>query len=449
MNKELNKIVVELNERLLENYKDDTELFARLTEIQSEIGLLYDDRPTCPFLRPHFMSRSRYDEVAKAAKHIAEAAQSLTDAALENAELFAKLDLTEKEAKMARTDPGYEKLCVTSRLDTFIGDESFKFLEYNAETPAGVGDQMQLEIVLEQIPEIRKFLTENAHWRPKPQQKLLQSLFTVYREFGGKKGKPNIAIVDWEGVSTEAEFYTLKDYFESKGFRTLIVDPHELEYDGEKLRAGSFEIDIFYKRVLIHEFLEKFDETHPFIRAYTDGKICMANSFRVKLAHKKASFAIMTDEKYAKLFTPEQLETINNHVPWTRKVEEGKTTFENQKIDLIEYLRKNREKFLLKPNDDYGGKGISVGWETSESEWDSALDEALTDSFIVQERAEIEKRTFPVFAQRVELEELLIDFDPFLFLNEVEGGLVRLSASSLVNVTQGGGQSALIVLEDF
>lgn len=449
MNKELNKKVIELNEQLLENHKNDTELFSHLTEVQSELGLLYGERPTCPFLRPHFMSRTRYDAVAKAAENIAKAARNLSDAALENDEIFAKLDLTEAEAKMARIDPGYEKLCVTSRLDTFIGDESFKFLEYNAETPAGVGDQMQLEIVLEQIPEIKQFLSENTHWRPKPHQKLLQSLFTVYREHGGKKGKPNIAIVDWEGVSTEAEFYTLKDYFESRGFRTLIVDPHELEYDGEKLRAGSFEIDIFYKRVLIHEFLEKFDETHPFIRAYQDGNICMANSFRVKIAHKKASFAIMTDEKYAKYFTSEQLETIKNHLPWTRKVEESKTKFEDREIDLIEFVRKNREQFLLKPNDDYGGKGISLGWETSQSDWETALSEGLKDSFIVQERAEIEKRVFPVFDESVELEELLVDFDPFLFLNEVEGGLVRLSSSSLVNVTQGGGQSALIVLEDF
>ena len=47
------------------------------------------------------------------------------------------------------------------------------------------------------------------------------------------------------------------------------------------------------------------------------------------------------------------------------------------------------------------------------------------------------------------MEELLIDFDPFLFRGKVEGGLVRLSSSSLVNVAQGGGETALIVLEDF
>ena len=132
-----------------------------------------------------------------------------------------------------------------------------------------------------------------------------------------------------------------------------------------------------------------------------------------------------------------------------RKVKDSKTTFNGEEIGLLEYLRQNRETFLLKPNDDYGGKGIVLGWETSQSDWETAINEALQDSFIVQERAGIEKKAFPVYSEEVKMEELLVDFDPFLFLNKVEGGLVRLSSSSLVNVTQGGGQTALVVLESF
>ncbi|MEZ5425120.1 MAG: hypothetical protein R2747_02540 [Pyrinomonadaceae bacterium] len=448
MKSEVSQIVGELNQRLLENHRNDSALFAELTDVQAQLGLLFDDRPTCPFLRPHLMPRTLYDEIARAAETIARAARRLADAALENREILEKLDVSEREEELARINPGYEKLCVTSRFDTFIGPDGFKFLEYNAETPAGVGDQMQLETVLGQIPEIREFLSDNRHWRPQPHQKLLRALFQTYRETGGKKSKPNIGIVDWEGVSTESEFYILKDYFESMGFRTLIIDPREIEYDGTTLMAGNFEIDIFYKRVLISELLEKFDDSYPLMRAYRDGNIFMANSFRVKLIQKKAAFALMTDEKYADLFTPEQKEMIDRHLPWTRRVEQCRTVFDGSEIDLIEFLRKNREPFLLKPNDDYGGKGIVLGWESSQSEWEAGLEGALADSFVVQQRAPIEKTVFPVFSESAELIDLLVDFDPFLFLDEIEGGMVRLSSSSLVNVTQGGGQTALIVLED-
>jgi hypothetical protein len=447
MNKNLERLIGDLNSELVAEYRTETELFEELTEVQRELGLLFDERPTCPFLRPHILSRRQYEEIARAAETVAEAEKRLTYAALEDAELFERFDLTEMEAELVRVDPGYEKICNSARLDTFVAGDDFKFLEYNAETPAGVGDQMQLEKVLRQIPLIREFLAKTNHWRPKPHQKLLQSLFTSYREFGGRKSKPNIAIVDWEGVPTEAEFYILKDYFESMGFPTLVADPSELEYDGTTLRAGSFTVDIMYKRVLIHELLEKSDGTHPIIRAYTDGNLCMANSFRVKIPHKKMSFACLTDERYAGLFTAGQTEIIGKHIPWTRKVEEAKTVFRGERIDLLEFLRKNRERFLLKPNDDYGGKGIVLGWETEQNAWETALAEALVDSFVVQEKVPVEKQEFPVFNGEVALENLLVDFDPFLFQNKVEGGMVRLSAASLVNVTQGGGQTALIVLE--
>lgn len=448
MNNELDNLIGVLNKELYEKHKDDTALFAKLTQVQSDLGLLFDNRPTCPFLRPHLLTRERYDEISNAAQTIAVAAEILTEVALADDKLLAKFDLTDKELQLVRIDPGYERLCATSRLDTFVAGDSFKFLEYNAETPAGVGDQKPLEHVLESIDSTKDFLENNKHWRPRPHQVLLRTLFHVYREFGGRKGKPNIAIVDWDGVPTEAEFYILKDYFESMGFRTLVVDPGELEYDGDQLHAGSFEIDILYKRILTLEFLEKFDDSHPLWRAYVDGNICMANSFKVKIAHKKMSFAIMTDEEYASIFTPRQLEVMVNHIPWTRKVDESKTTLDGKDIDLVAFIRGNRDKFLLKPNDDYGGKGIVLGWESSQGQWDEAINEALSDSFVVQERVPIEKSVFPTFSDKVSLEELLVGFDPFLFQNDVEGGLVRLSSSSLVNVSQGGGQTALIVLED-
>jgi uncharacterized circularly permuted ATP-grasp superfamily protein len=195
--------------------------------------------------------------------------------------------------------------------------------------------------------------------------------------------------------------------------------------------------------------LENFDDTHPLTRAYKDGNVCMANSFRCKLAHKKAGFAVLSDERYAHLFNAEQLEMIQNYIPWTRILRESKTTFEENDIDLLEFLRRRRERFLLKPNDDYGGKGITLGWETTESGWETALNEALSHSFIVQERVPVGKISIPTLLDSVVMEELLVDFDPFVFHGKVEGGLVRLSSQSLVNVTQGGGETALVILENY
>ena len=449
MRTDFDEIVNRLNSDIVRAHYDDTSLFEALTLTQSELGLLFGDRTTCPFLRPHMLARSQYSQISYAAETIAEAAERFVSAALQDDMILSLLDLTEREASLARIEPGYSSLCVSSRLDTFIDGDDFKFLEYNAETPAGVGDQHHLESLLFRIPAVKAFLGINEYSRTRPQQKLLESLVRGYREFGGKETKPNIAIVDWDGVSTGAEFESLKDFFESMGFRTLIVDPKDIEYNGRELYAGSFRIDIFYKRIVIHEYLDAFDDGHALIQGYSDGNVFMANSFRVKIAHKKSSFAVLTDEKYASLFTSEQQAIIRKHLPWTRKVTDAATTYFGDSVETLEFIRKNREKMLLKPNDDYGGKGIVMGWEVNAGEWDDAIENALSESFVVQERAAIKKETFPFYDTTARLTDLHVDFDPFLFLNKVEGGMVRLSASSLVNVTQGGGQTALVVLEDF
>jgi uncharacterized circularly permuted ATP-grasp superfamily protein len=173
----------------------------------------------------------------------------------------------------------------------------------------------------------------------------------------------------------------------------------------------------------------------------------MANSFRTKMAHKKTGFAILSDPHYADLFKQQQLVAIRQHIPWTRRVRRGMVDFEGNERDLVELLKTERERLVLKPNDDYGGKGVVIGWETDPAEWERAIALALGRPFVVQQRAPISKVRIPMFDDRAHLAEMNVDFNPFLFHNEVEGALVRLSASSLSNVSSGGGQTALLVLE--
>lgn len=443
----LEPLLIELDQRILDDPSLVPAIFADLTNAQRELGLVFGDRPTCPFLRPHIVSRSQYDSVAAAARTIAGAIEKVVNTALADDELMAVLGLTEREAEMARLDPGYQRLCVTSRLDSYLSAGGFQFLEYNAETPAGVGDQMQLEKVLLHLPHVKEFLAERLHWRPEPHRRLLSALLETYREWGGEAEPPQIAIVDWKGVATESEFHVLKDYFASEGYPSIIADPRELFYDGEYLRAGEFRIDIVYKRVVIHEFLERCDEDHPLARAYADQRVCMINSFRTKMAHKKAGFAILSDPKYEALFSADEIEVCRNHVPWTRRLERAVTTFHGSEHDLIDLVYRERERFVLKPNDDYGGHGVFLGWETSAAEWRDAVASASRRPYVVQERVQLHKLRMPMFGDRVELAEMYIDFNPFLFHNEAEGALIRLSSSAILNVTSGGGQTALLVLE--
>lgn len=450
MTKELESLVDEINRQLIRNHRFDTSLFDELTQMQLRSGITHGDRPISPFLRPYFLGASRYRAVRLAARILSGAFDTLTESALEYPEVMEILGMSETEQRFARLEPGYRSVSVTSRFDTFLNGSDFKFLEYNAETPAGVGDQSVLASLYDHVPTVREFLSAHTHFYPQPEVRLLDVLLKAYREFGGRKPMPNIAIVDWAGVDTSAEFEILRQFFGSRGFPAVICDPGELEYDGQVLRHGGFEIDIFYKRVIIRELLERSDVLQPISEAVADGAVCMANSFRSKIPHKKASFAVLSDERFHRLFNGEQLDAISEHIPWTRKLSEGQTTYTAQTIDLVEFIRSERHRLVLKPNDDYGGKGIVFGWESTEGQWDEAIEAGLGADYIVQERAEVEKTEIPVFHDgEARIESLTVDFDPYLFMGEVEGGMVRLASGSLVNITQGGCETAFAVLEEF
>ena len=437
-----------LDRSIIEDTALGQALFEELQAAQRKLGLLHGDRATCPFLRPYILPRHQYDGVKRAAETLAAACEKIATAALADQPLMTFLGLTQAEEEAARIEPGYSRLCVSSRLDGHINANGFQFLEYNAETPAGVGDQMQLENILFRLTTLKNFLATNSHWLPQPHEALLKSLLKAYREWGGEEDKPQIAIIDWKGVPTASEFRTLKDYFVAQGYPVVIADPHDLKYNGDYLTAHGFRIDIVYKRVVIHEFLNKFGLDHPLVQAYRRGRVCMANSFRTKLAHKKSTFAVLRNPAYEYLFDSDELEAIEKHIPWTSYVRPSRTVFHGSEFDLETLILREREQFVLKPNDDYGGHGIFLGWETSREEWRKAVKAAFRRPYVVQERVVLEKTKIPAYSDRAYLNELFVDFNPFLFQNEVEGALIRLSASSLLNVTSGGGQTALLVLEE-
>ena len=127
------------------------------------------------------------------------------------------------------------------------------------------------------------------------------------------------------------------------------------------------------------------------------------------------------------------------------------TDWRGRRVALPELARREREALVLKPNDDYGGRGVRLGWETRAAEWETALDAALRDAagtWVVQERIPVRRELFPHFDEegRVTVREMLIDVAPYLFRGRMTGYLTRLSATGLANVTSGGGQVPAFVV---
>ena len=408
-------------------------------------NLTFGDRVHCPFLRPFFLSPEDEERVRTVAETIAELGERVVVAALDDKHLFAQLHLREEEERLARIHVGFGPASTASRLDAFLLPDSLKFAEYNGESPAGAGYAETLAEIFNDLPMMEQFARKYEVHPYSLSTKLLEALLQSYRDWGGSAQKPQIAIVDWKEVPTWSEFEILRSRFEKIGIPTLIADPRQLEWNRKSLAVEGKKIDLVYRRVLINDIVAKPRECSALVKAYTAGAVCVANNFRCKIPHVKAFFAVLTDEQNGALFSLSERELIRKHVPWTRVVADVQTAHYGEHVELLAFIRKERENLVLKPSDEYGGSGVTLGWETSEAVWDEAIESALTaknGAWIVQERIPIRREVFPYIAQagRVDYRDMLVDFAPYLFRGKLCGFLTRLSSTGLANVTSGGGQ---------
>ena len=422
--------------------------FEKLRSAMRKNRLLYGDRPIGIALRPHLLDHEQFRVLTRLAERVTSALEKVAAAVVQNPKLMGELGLTEAERKMALVDPGFSTAGVTTRLDAFVHGDEIKFVESNAENPSSLPDQEELNRLLFELPVMVSFSRRYRLRQFSPVKRLLETLLSTYREWGGA-GVPNVAILDWKDLPTSSEFVFLQEHFSAHGVPTIICSPDDLAYEQRQLRCGAFRIDLVYKRVIIHEFLARCDDAHPLVRAYMNHDVCLVNPFRCKIMHKKAVFEMLTDEERQDWFSSSEKEAIRRSVPWTRRVFDRKTMRNGQTINLLDFIRRDPSMFVLKPNDDYGGHGVYFGAQMDEREWEHAIEKALSADYIVQDALDLHPEVFPIFSETDwKLQPMFVDTNPFLFRGKVCGAMVRLSATPIVNVTSGGGETGFFVLQE-
>ena len=421
--------------------------------------LYFGTRPVCSVLRPHFLSPRAYSYLVEASRIVRGALGKAYDYLLTHDALRASLGVSSQEDALLALEPTRGPGDYSGRLDAFyLADAvpaagqhpTLNFVEYNAESPGGLAFGESLSAIFRGLPLFAAFAQHYQVTSFAPRPRILAELLAGYRAWGGQ-GKPRIAIVDWRGVRTYREFELCQDYFRSQGYDVGIFDPDELEQapDG-RLTAGDFAIDLVYKRVVTLELLAKYGAEHPLMRAVGQHTVCMVNSFNAVLLFNKGLFALLSDSAFPLDLSPVERLVIRRHLPWTRLLVDGSTEVNGRAVDLLAYAAANRDSLVIKPTNDYGGRGVILGWECDQAAWDAALSAGLQTPAIVQKRVPVPQANFPSIVDgRLDLSPRLVDVDPYVWgCADIAGGGVRLSTSSLLNVSAGDGSAApLFVIE--
>ncbi|GAB1341639.1 hypothetical protein [Gemmatimonas sp.] len=423
-----------------------------LTQQLRDQGLFFGERPLCGVLRPRFLTLAEYQLLGRACALVGSAFDKVRVAAMADSALRAQFGLTSWEEQVIHADPGFPVASPTSRLDAFFvpgaGAQGLKFTEYNAETPAGAAYNDALSRAFLALPGMQAFTRDHVVLPIPAAAGVVDALLQAWYAWRGVREMPQVCILDWKEVPTYSEFVLFEQEFKARGIPVFIGDPRDAEYKSGQLTVAGRPVTFIYKRVLIDELATQTGLNSAVFHAVRDGAVCMVNPLRCKLLHKKASLAVLSDERQAPLFTPSEQAAVQAHVPWTRVVEARHTQYRDSAggdhtVDLLPFIAERRETMVLKPNDEYGGKGIVLGWTVDDATWQRAIQTALGEPYIVQERVEVPSEPWPAMVDgALHIGDRMLDTAPFLANGTtVNGCLTRIATDPLLNVTAGGGSN--------
>ena len=229
------------------------------------------------------------------------------------------------------------------------------------------------------------------------------------------------------------------------GVPTIVCDPRELEFEAARLRADGRAIDLVYRRVLINDILARPADCRALTEAYAARAVCVANTFRCKIPHKKAFFARADRRAIRGPVSPRRARDRRSAHPLDAPGRRRRTTRDGRHMDLMPHIRTNRHDLVLKPNDEYGGHGVTLGWEADDDALGRDPDEGAERRSGRVGRAGADSRApraFPQFAAGEARHSATCWWTArrISSAGKLAGFLTRLSATGLANVTSGGGQ---------
>ncbi len=293
-----------------------------------------------------------------------------------NSMVREKYNFDERLEKLILKETPYSSDVPMARFDIFYyGDDDFKFCEINTDGASAMNEDMVLASIFSVSAMMNEMTAQYDISAFELFDTWVEELQNIYTEATGIAEKPVVAIVDFIEKGSSEEFEEFLARFKKYGYQAYIVDPRDLSYD-DGLYYGTQKIDVVYRRLVTRDMMERIDEIAAFEQACLDDQTIIIGNMRSQIVHTKLFFKLLFDHDIRQYFDSEMLKFIDQHIPETHDMK-----FLKQHVD---YIVEMRHKYILKPNDYYGSKGVFAGSEHSAEAWRDIVEDCLTKSYILQ-----------------------------------------------------------------
>jgi len=320
---------------------------------------------------------------------------------------------------------------------------SWKVIEDNVRTPSGISYVLENRAAMTQlVPQLF------SHYRVRPVDHYPQLLLSALRSVAPSADSEATVVVWTPGPLNSAYF---EHAFLARQMGVELVEASDLVVRDDVLymrtTRGLERVHAVYRR-LDDAFVDPL-EFRPdsmlgvpgLVRAYRAGSVAIANAFGTGVADDKAVYH----------YVPEMIRFYLGEEP----ILENVRTYLLADEEVREHVLDRIDQLVVKPTDESGGKGVTIGPHASEQELAQVAAEvrARPEAWIAQEVVRLS--TVPTVGPDGMLVPRHVDLRPFAVFGEridiVPGGLTRVAlqeGSMIVNSSRGGGSKDTWVLED-
>lgn len=398
---------------------------------------------------PSFVRRERMEELGRVTRDLVRLVKAVPERIFDNdagrlAEFYGRFSPAILEILLAEPNgigPGL------SRTDFLWTAEDFKCLEVNLSANCGGWDTLVLRDRYLAVPAIAGWIEAQGysiHFRD-PLEILFEHLVDTGRGLADASGEvdvvfvvaPGTSLEDWsEAAAFLADGYRRVQERRGTSGRSVVCTLDRLE-----VRRGMLWLD--GRRVHAVVGLYRDLPRPDLYRVFKGGRVALFNGPLEPILTDKRNLALLSEHAASDRFDAAERQVIERHVPWSRVVREGVTTYQGDEIDLVPFLTAERRRFVLKPALGQGGQGVMLGGHVSADEWRATLDEALSSSeWLAQEtvvsRAYLERWGEDDVRQGACLQERV--WGPFLCGDRFAGALLRqqpLTTGKPINASLG------------
>lgn len=401
--------------------------FNDVTNKISKATAIYNGKPIDTLFMPKFFSQEQIKYFNQLTTIMLGIINKVIRHYLEDEDYRRLFPFSEELKDLILKDHGYNCLLPIARIDIFYNEETneFKFCEINTDGTSAMNEDRELVRIFNETSIVGKMDEMYGLDSFELIDSWNRELINIYKssKFYGNNENPTVAIVDFLDKGTIDEFKVFKKCFEKNGYKTIIADIRNIDFKNGIVTFKGEKIDIIYRRAVTSEILKHFQVVTDFLEACASEQVCIVGPIKTQIVHHKSIFKILHMEQSHKILSDNEVDFIKEHIPYTEDLTE--TNY----IRIIE----NKNKYIIKPLDEYGSKGVYAGLDFSKEQWRRKIDEAMTKEYLVQDYCKPYESEFPVF------DDNGVSFQKF---NNITG--IYLYNEKMMGILSRAGQKAVI-----